>query len=601
MQNPALVAVLPPRLVVRYPMHRSPRFRTATGAALGVLLLAACAAAPEREAAGTAPEPAPEPAAEIEPEPVYRPFPKDTLYALLVAEFAARRGAFAVALENYLRQAAATRDPAVAAHATRIARYLNAEPAALQAALLWVDIEPAQPEARYMAATELARAGRAPEAFRHMLELYRQTGTGNFAGIAASALDAPEAQRRDMLAQLEELGDSDEPDLLAARALLLQSLGENEAALGFTGRLLEQEPDDAQAMLIEAQIYQNLGEIDKAYARIERALESEPGNKRLRLQYAGLVAKTDPARAEEQFRILLDSDPDDAEMRLSLALLYRQTDQHARMRDELEELLRRDVETAAAHFYLGEEAERREAIDAAIDHYLAVEPSPLYPAALKRAGELIHEHRGAGAYAAAIAGARERWPDQSVRTVLIDAELRTERRDYDGAWKVLSAALAAHPEEPGLLYARSMVSEKRRDIPALERDLREMLRLQPDSALALNALGYSLTNLTDRHEEALELIRRALELQPQDPAILDSMGWVHYRLGDPRTALGYLQDAFERFPDHEVAAHLGEVLWALGRTEEARSVWDKGLDARPGSPIILDAMQRLGALPRSPE
>jgi tetratricopeptide (TPR) repeat protein len=134
-------------------------------------------------------------------------------------------------------------------------------------------------------------------------------------------------------------------------------------------------------------------------------------------------------------------------------------------------------------------------------------------------------------------------------------------------------------------------------VASLERDLREMLRLQPDSALALNALGYSLTNLTDRHQEALALISRALELQPDDPAILDSMGWVHFRLGENATALGYLRDAYSRFPDHEVAAHLGEVLWVSGQQDEARAIWQKGLEARPDSRIIDEVMRRLGATP----
>ena len=122
-----------------------------------------------------------------------------------------------------------------------------------------------------------------------------------------------------------------------------------------------------------------------------------------------------------------------------------------------------------------------------------------------------------------------------------------------------------------------------------------MLKLEPDNSLALNALGYSLANLTDRHTEALELISRALALKPGDPAILDSMGWVHYRLGDLPKALGYLEDAFSRFPDHEVAAHLGEVLWAMARKDDAVAAWKKGLEGTPDSPIVRDTMKRLGA------
>ncbi len=124
-----------------------------------------------------------------------------------------------------------------------------------------------------------------------------------------------------------------------------------------------------------------------------------------------------------------------------------------------------------------------------------------------------------------------------------------------------------------------------------------MLALDPDNSLALNALGYSLANLTDRFAEALALISHALELKPDDPAILDSMGWVQYRLGNLELALENLRKAFDRFPDHEVAAHLGEVLWVMGRTDEARLVWGKGLAGTPDSAIIRATTERLGVSP----
>jgi tetratricopeptide (TPR) repeat protein len=267
------------------------------------------------------------------------------------------------------------------------------------------------------------------------------------------------------------------------------------------------------------------------------------------------------------------------------------------MRVELEALLAANLQPSAAHYYLGEDDERAGRANEAITHYLAVRPSPLFAMALTRAGELLLERQGEAAMNAAFAELRASLPEQALRILLLQSELLVEKGALDEALTLLNEALEASPEEPTLLYSRSMVSEKRGDVPALERDLREMLRLQPDSALALNALGYSLTNLTDRHQEALALIRHALELQPEDPAILDSMGWVHFRLGDSSAALGYLRDAFDRFPDHEVAAHLGEVLWVSGQQAEARAVWQKGLDAKPESKVITEAMRRLGAEP----
>ncbi len=226
---------------------------------------------------------------------------------MLVAEFAARRGVLDVALGNYLQQAARTHDAGVAARATRMARYFGADRATLEAALLWAAAEPEEPEAQFTAATELARAGRPREAFAHMRAAHDAGGTSNFAVIAASSLELAQSERREMLAELEALGPGNEVDVLIARAVLLQSVDENELALARVREVLALDPDNYQAILIEAQVYQNLGDTEKAYARIEQALRDTPDNTRLRLQYARLLAKTDLARSEEQFRILVDA------------------------------------------------------------------------------------------------------------------------------------------------------------------------------------------------------------------------------------------------------------------------------------------------------
>jgi tetratricopeptide (TPR) repeat protein len=578
------------------PPHAAKRRFARLAAASLAAVLAACASTPPaehpQEPAATATGQTPD---EV-PEPGYRPFPEDTLYALLVAEFAARRGALDVALQNYLQQAVTTRDPGVTARATRMARYLGAERAARDAALLWVELEPKNAEARFTAATELAREGRAREAFAQMEAIAPGEGTTNFAGVAASALELPREQREEMLAALDRRGDTS-TDVAIARGLLLQSLERNAEALATVAEVLAREPESYQALLLEAQIYQNTGDLPRAYARIERALAAKPDDKRLRLQYARLLAKNDPARAEEQFRILVEQNPGDAELRLALALLYRESGQFDRMREELNALLADGNQSSAAHFYLAQDAERRGDTEDAIRNYLEIRPGTMFMASVGRACELIVTSRGTEALAPPLAQLRERWPAQALPLTLLESEIRVEKGDTDGALRLLDAALAADPGEPGLLYARSMVHEKRGDVAALERDLRAMLRLDPDSALALNALGYSLANLTERYAEALALIERALALKPDDPAIVDSMGWVQYRMGRNEEALKYLRQAFARYPDHEVAAHLGEVLWVSGSEEEAREVWKQGLENKPDSRLIADAMRRLGAAP----
>jgi tetratricopeptide (TPR) repeat protein len=568
------------------------RARTVLGCT-GAWLLAACASQPLPQP--DTPEPQPDTAAAVQAPVIYRPIPEDTLYSLLVAEFAARRGALDVAMNNYAEQAVATRDPGVAARATRMARYLGADRLALDAAQLWAEVEPENLEARFTAATELARAGSPLQALPHMLAVDRMGGVTNFAAISASALELEEAQRRSMLEQLDGIGGDNEVDALIGRAILQQGLDQNDEALAGIARALEIDPGNYQALLLEAQVYQNLGQLPRAFERIEQALAVDSENKRLRLQYARMLANTDLARAEEQFRILVEQNPEDVELRLSLAVVYRENGEFDLMREQLEALLAEGRQISTVRLYLGQEAERRELRDEAIAHYLEVAPSSVFMPAIARAAELLLDTHGEEALAREMRALRGRWPQQAQQLTLLQAELLTDHEALNSAHELLSKALQDTPEQPALLYARSMVSEKLRDLPALEQDLRAMLRLDPDSALALNALGYSLSNLSDRHAEALQLISRALELKPDDPAIIDSLGWVHYRLGNLQEALTHLGRAFELYPDHEVAAHLGEVLWVLGRQEEAHTVWAKGLQDTPDSRIIAEAMQRLGA------
>ena len=158
---------------------------------------------------------------------------------------------------------------------------------------------------------------------------------------------------------------------------------------------------------------------------------------------------------------------------------------------------------------------------------------------------------------------------------------------------MLQQAIQRYPDDLNLLYTRAMLAEKRDDLGQLEKDLRAIIAREPENAMALNALGYTLADRTTRYTEAKALIDKAHQLTPDDPAVLDSLGWVNYRLGNLDEAETYLRQAFANFPDHEVAAHLGEVLWANGKRREARQVWAKGFEAQADSPILRKTLLRL--------
>jgi len=160
---------------------------------------------------------------------------------------------------------------------------------------------------------------------------------------------------------------------------------------------------------------------------------------------------------------------------------------------------------------------------------------------------------------------------------------------------MLNTALRAMPESTTLRYTRSMLGERQNNLALMESDLREIIHREPDNVTALNALGYTLANRTDRYSEAFALISRALELAPEEPAILDSMGWILYRQGMYSQAVEYLSRAYAKFPDAEVAAHLGEVLWVSGDTATALSIWQSAILKDPNHEVLVQTMQRLGA------
>jgi tetratricopeptide (TPR) repeat protein len=526
-----------------------------------------------------------------------RPFPPESFYDLLVAEIAVRRGDYSLALANYLRQALATRDAEVAARATRLAQYLRADGEALQAAQLWVELEPEDVEARFALASLLAKARRPQEAMPHMIKVMESGARANFAAIAASAAELPAQTQRELLQQIEAVDHADNTELMTGKALLLQQLGQREQALQLIRQVLERVPDDTHALIIEARLLQEMDRHDEAFTRLSQMVEQYPYNRRLRLQYARLLTETDLARAQEQFEILVQQSPNDGELLLSLALICRERGETEAAEAHFNQLLARGQHINEAHYYLGQLAEQRRDRDAAIGHYEQVTPGDEFLPALGRVIDLrlqagdfdsLHAHLGA---------LRNSHPEHAVRLYLLESELLMQRKAYKEGHTLLSEALRRHPGQQALLYARSMFSEKRRDLPLLERDLREILTREPDNAVALNALGYSLLNMSNRYAEAYQLIQRAHELKPDDPAILDSLGWAEYRRGNLGEARRLLERAYAAFPDEEVAAHLGEVLFRLGEKEKARELLLNALQKDPNSDLVREAIRRFVETP----
>lgn len=546
----------------------------------------------------TSPAPTPAvvdvPAAPSKPK-VYRSFSEDSLFALLSAELAGQRNRYDLALSNYVEQANATQDAGVAERAFRIAEYLGAEQAALETAQIWAKNAPNNLDAQRATAIQLARAGQYERAMQVMETVLQAQGDTHFDFLALSAAETDPDTRNGLLHSFDRLllKYPENGQLLFGKALLLQQDGKPETAL----QLLEEHNASSQEitpLLLRVRLLQTLQRADEAVPLLEDGIRLHPDEKRLRLTYARLLVdqeRMDDARAE--FASLVQQFPEDDDLRLSLALVCMENQDWLAASAYFEELIGRNAHVDAAHFNLGRAYEERNEPDRALSEYAQVGPGTDYLTAQMRQTELLLSAKRVEQASNRLSKARDEQPDYAIQLYLIETEALAKHQHIDRAWAIAEQALLQYPDDLNLLYTRAMLAEKRNDLAQLEADLRSILAREPENAMALNALGYTLADRTTRYSEARALIEQAHKLNPEDPAVLDSLGWVNFRQGQLDVAEHLLRQALESFPDAEVAAHLGEVLWANGKQREARKVWAAALANDPDSPILRSTLLRL--------
>jgi tetratricopeptide (TPR) repeat protein len=559
--------------------------------AITCALLAACAAQPPVPDQDTVAAAAAAPAVKA-PE---KPFPNDSLYTLLVAEFALRRQMYDVTLNNYLAESQKLRDAGVSAHTTHLAQFMQRDAAALQSAQLWVELEPDNAEANNTLAGLLAQQGRTAEALPYLVAVERTTGDANFAILLNGFDQMSESQRAELVKDIDQLAEQYPQNirLLLAQALVHAEYKQYDLALEELDKLLQLEPEQPQALLLEAKILAEQ-KAKNPYARVERVLKEHPDASRLRLQYARLLTATDMNAARKQFELLLQQSPNDGDLLFSLALINREIGDTEGARTYLRQTIALGQRTDEANYYLGRLAEEENAPEQAISSYMLVGMGPEYLAATSRIGQILVEQGQVERCNAWFNEQREKFPQLREQLYGLEADILNRGGQPESALALLTEALKQNPDSTALRYARAMLSEQQDDLAAMEKDLRTLIAADPNNTTAINALGYTLADRTTRYKEALELVSRALELQPDEPAILDSMGWVLFRTGRYDEAVNYLTRAYAVFPDPEVAAHLGEVLWVKGDTDQAMLIWRGAILRDPEHPVLLQTLKRLG-------
>lgn len=522
-------------------------------------------------------------------------FEPDVLYTLLVAELAGQRNRYDIMLGNYLSAAKKTGDPGLAERATRIAVSLKAQKAALAAAQLWHESAPDSAQAKQVLAGQLVISQKLDQAVQLLEQLLASNGEASFETLTANSQALSPAQRNELILQLKRLLNlyPENAQLLQSQAILLQLNGRSEEALQHASQLYKAQPDP-RSLSLTAKLNHQLGNTDKALSDLKKGLRDYPKSRALAVLYAQmLVDAKQLVKAQQQFASLLQQYPHDNQLKLTLALLSLENGDTTGGNQLLLELTDVPAMANEAYYFLGQSAQKQQQKQAAIDFYQQVNDGSRLLPAYHQLGTLLLELNQPAQLHLRFEEARITNPKQSNSLFIIEAELLSEQGNHDTALTLLNRALESDPGDINLLYTRAMITEKTNDLVAMENDLRAILSQEPDNAMVLNALGYTLADRTTRYQEALALISRAKELKPDDPAIIDSLGWAQFRLGNYQQAIELLEQALAAFPDHEVAAHLGEALWVTGQQQRAREVWGEALEQTPDSLILQRVIERL--------
>jgi len=546
--------------------------------------------APEEAAAAAAASPSPAAKAPTLPAQELTP---QILYQFLLAEIAGNRGNVGLAVDAYSDLARTTRDPRIAQRAAQVALFAKRYDVALDAARLWAELDPESAQARQMVTSLLAVGARPDELAEHLArQLAAEGGNLPKALLQINRALARYPDKRMALGIVERvttpyLGIA---EAHYARAVAAHAAQDATRALGEAERAMALRPDWEQAVLLKSQLQPRA----EAIETLQRFVGEHAASHELRQALARmLVAEKRYAEARREFAVLLAAMPDDTETLYAMGVLSyqqhepREAERHFRRLLELE-----FADADSVRLYLGQLAEDDKRWHEAIKWYEQVGPGEQYVAArLRQAYCLFKLDRSADA-SRLLQQARAEHPEQAVRLLIGEAQLLREAGRGADALAVLDQGLAAKPDQQELLYESALVAERLGRIDDFEARLKRLLQIKPDHAHALNALGYSLAERNVRLDEAQNLIDRALALAPDDPFILDSKGWVQFRRGAAAAALATLQRAFAMRSDPEIAAHLGEVMWTLGRRDEAARTWADAAKAHPDNEVLKATIER---------
>ena len=520
-----------------------------------------------------------------------------TVFQVLLAEIALQRGDLELASQAYANLAMRTRDPKVMERTIEVAGYARRLDLARETAQLWLDADPESKQAQRMLVSVLILNNQLEELPPHLIRLLQsdpKTLAENLLG-----LNRMFARSTNRLAVFRLIDTVCRPffgiaEAHYAVALAANSAGQVERARNEIRKAMELRPEWEMAAFLHAQFLMRESPA-AAIAFLEDFLQRNPSAREAELLLArALVGERRYADAKQHFNRLLEVYPNSPDVVYAIAILALQQDDKALAETHLKHFVTlRGPDKSTAYYYLGQLAEDGRRDGEALTHYAQVVSGENYLSAQIRRARLLAQQGQLDQARDVLRNAKTEGAEQGVQLLVAEASLLREAKRVQEAFDLLEGRLAEQPEQPDLIYETALLAERLNNVELMDARLRRLIELRPDNPQAYNALGYAYADRNERLAEARQLIEKALALAPDDGFILDSMGWVLYRQGDLAGALTYLERSYAKREDPEVAAHLGEVLWALGRQDDARRVLQAAQKAHPTNEALAETVRKL--------
>ena len=518
------------------------------------------------------------------------------LEQLLITNFASYSGRWSLAANNAMAAAEASRDPRVARLAALLALRAKKYTDAIAGAELWIDLQSNNVDAKTTLLLAQLGGGEVDAAYRgfEQRQLKRPL-EGHIKEVAGLLIRQSNVESAIAVAERYLLAHPDSAQVALSAAYVADRFEREELAEQWLQKALELSPDSDVAAQMRISILRRQGKTEERATYIEKFVSDHPSSVGMRINHAAELARKEkfPA-ALATMQAVLEDDGKNVTALIYSAALAQQLDQVELAKEYYQQALALDPDNDDIHWELARFAVREQEYQRAERYYQQIDDEPNYFRAQLQVANMRYYTQG---LKAAIKTLRLLKPDtesEYVDRATTRHYLLLQDHQYEEAFGAINETLAYLPENVELVYARALVAAELNELQTVETDLRSIIAKHPDHANALNALGYTLADQTERFVEAKELIVKALQLRPNDAHILDSMGWVLYRLSDFDKSVGYLQRAYTQAPEGEVAAHLGEVLWEKGEPDKARQVWLDAFDKETDNPLLNRTLERYG-------